>query len=107
MIPNTSSGPNMIVSKPLLVISSVSEFQMNVNSSIIVLCVVLSSISIIASPDISSIHGASTFINFYSLGFNTICCFGKLGRDLFKKLKFMTPSNSNLFLIPKTKSMFS
>ena len=38
--------------------------------------------------------------------------FGKIGMALFRKLKqqsheFMTPSNSNIFLIPKTKSTFS
>ena len=38
--------------------------------------------------------------------------YGKIGKDLFKKLKqqshkFMTPSIYNIFLIPKTKSMFS
>ena len=77
----------MIVSKPLLAISSVAEFHMNSNLSIIVLCVVLSSILIIASPDISSINGASTFINFCSLGFSTIHSFGEMGKDLFRKLK--------------------
>ena len=87
MIPNTSSGPNMIVSKPLLIIASVAEFHMNFNLRIIVLCVVLSSILIIASPDISSINGASTFINFCFLGFSTIHSFGKIGKDLFRKLK--------------------
>ena len=64
-----------------------------------------------ANPDISSIYGASTLINFCSFGFNTIHSFGKSGKYLFQKLKqqsykFMTPSNSNIFLIPKTKSMF-
>ena len=112
MITNTSSGPNMIVSNPLLVISSVAEFHMNFNLSIIVLCVALSSILIIASPDISSIKGASTFINNCSHGFSTIHSFGKIGSDLFKKLKqqyheLMTPCNSNIFLIPKTRSIFS
>ena len=67
---------------------------------------------IIANPHISSINGASTFINFCSSGFNTICSFEKIGKDLFKKLKeqsheSMTPSKSNIFLIPKTKSAFS
>ena len=105
MIPNTF-GPNVIVSNPLLLTSSIAEFQMNFNLSIIVLCVVLSSILIIASPDISSINGASTFINFCPLGFSTIHSFGKIVRDQFKKFKqqsceFMTPPNSNIFLIPK------
>ena len=112
MIPNTSSGPNMIVSKPLLVISSVAEFHLNFNLSIIVLYVVLSSILIIACPVILSINGVFTFIDFCSLGFSTISSFGKMDKDLFRKLKqqsheFITPSNSNIFLIPRTKSMFS
>ena len=72
----------------------------------------LSSTLIIANPDISSMNGASTFINLCSFGFNTMHSFGKIGKDLFKKLKqqsheFITPSNSNRFLIPKTKSTFS
>ena len=86
----------MIVSKPLLVISNIAEFHMNLNLSIIVLCLVLSSTLIIADPDSSSINGASTFINLFSFGFNTMHSFGK-----------MTLPNSNIFLIPKTKSMFS
>ena len=62
-----------------------------------------------ANPDTLSMNGASTFINFHSLGFNNMCCFGKSGIDLFKKLKqhshkFIIPCNSNIFLIPKTKS---
>ena len=102
----------MIVSKPLLVTFNVAEFSVNFNLSIIVLCVVFPSTLIIANPDISSINGASTFINLCSFGFNTMCSFQKIGKDLFRKLKqqsceFMTPSNSNIFLIPKTKSMFS
>ena len=64
-----------------------------------------------ASSDISSIKGASTFINFCSFGFNTIHSFGNNSIDLFNKLKqqsheFMTPSTSNIFLIPKTRSTF-
>ena len=57
-------------------------------------------------------NGASTFINFFSFGFNIIHSFGKIGMYLYKKLKqqsheFLTPSNSNIFLIPKTRSTFS
>ena len=77
MIPKTSSGPNMIVSKPLLVISGVAEFHMNLNFCIIVLCVVLSRIIIIASPDILSINGAYTFSNICSLGYSTVHFFWK------------------------------
>ena len=73
---------------------------------------VLSSILTIASPDISSMNGASTFINFYFFGFNTTCSLGKHCRNLLKKLKqqsgeFIMPSNSKMFLIPRTKSTFS
>ena len=78
----------------------------------IVLCVFLSSTLNIAKPDISSMNGTSTFINLCSFGFNTMHYFGKIGINLLKRLKqqyheFKTPSNSNIFLIPKTKSMFS
>ena len=102
----------MSVSKPLLVISNIAENHTNFNLSIIVLCVFLSSTLIIANPDISSINGASTFINLCFFVFNIMHSFGKIGKDLFKKLKeqsheFIIPSNSNIFLIPKTKSMFS
>ena len=70
-----------------------------------VLCVVPSNILTIPSPDISSINGAFALINFCSFGFNTMCSFGKMGKDLYKKLKlqsheFITPSSSNTFLIP-------
>ena len=85
---------------------------MNFNFNIIELCVVLSSILIIAGPDISSMNHASTFINLCSLGYNTMLSLGNIGKDLFKILKqqsheFMTPSNSEILLIPTTKSMFS
>ena len=77
-----------------------------------VLCVVLCGNLIIGSPDISSINGASTFINFCSFVFRTIPSFVKIGKDLFRKLKqqsneFITASNSKIFLISRTKSMFS
>ena len=102
----------MIVCKPVLVKSIVAEFCTNFNLSILVLSVFLSSTLIIAYPDISSINGASTFINLCSFDFNTIHSFEKIGMDLFKKLKqqsheFMMPSNSNIFFIPKIKSTFS
>ena len=74
----------MIVSKPLLIISNVTELCMNFNLSIIVLCVFLPSTLIIANPDISSINGASTFISFCSFGFNTTWSFEKIGKGLFK-----------------------
>ena len=77
-----------------------------------VLCVFPSNILTINSPDISAMNSALTLINFFSFGFNTVCLFGKMGKDLFKNLKqqsheFITPSSSNIFLIPNTRSMFS
>ena len=76
------------------------------------LCVFLSSTLIIANHDISSINGASTFINLCSFGFNTMCSFGKIGKDLFKKLKqpsheFISHLNSTIFFIAKIQSTFS
>ena len=55
--------------------------------------------------------GASIFINLCSFGFNIICSLRKNGIDLFRKVKydshkFIIPSNSNMFFIPKTKSTF-
>ena len=92
--------------------SNVAEFFVNFSFIISVLCMVLSNILIIASPDILSINGAPNLISFCSFGFKTVCSFGEIKRDLFKMLKqqshvYMTPSNSNAFLIPKTKSTFS
>ena len=57
-------------------------------------------------------NGASTFINLCSFDFSNIHSFGEGSIDLFKKLKqqsheFITPYNSNIFLIPKTNSVFS
>ena len=77
-----------------------------------VLCISLSSIFTIAKPETSSINGASILTNFCFFGFKTKFSFGNRGIDLFKKLKqhsheFITPSSSNTFLIPKTKSTFS
>ena len=76
------------------------------------LCVFLSSTLIMANPKILSMNGAFTSINLFSFDFNTMHSSGEIGMDLFKKLKqqsheFIAPSNSNIFLMPKTKSMFS
>ena len=64
-----------------------AKFCMNFDLSMIVFCTFLSNTLIMASLEISSINGASTFINLCSLGFNTMCSFGKIGTDLLKKLK--------------------
>ena len=47
----------------------------------------MSRILIIAKPDISSINGAVTLINFCSLSFIMTHAFEKIGRDLFRNLK--------------------
>ena len=91
--------------------SKIATFHINLTFNIIVLWVDLSSIFIIAKPEISSKNGASIFISFCSFGFNTVSPFENMSIDLFKMLKqhshkFITPSNSNTFLIPKTISTF-
>ena len=100
-----------MVSKLLLAMSNVAEFCMSFSFNNMVLCVTPSSILIMASPDVSSINGAFTLINFCSLSFNTVHSFVKMGKDLFKTLKqqsheFKTPSSSSIILIPNTKSTF-
>ena len=57
-------------------------------------------------------NDASTFINFCSFGFKTICSLEKNGINMLKKLKhdsheFIIPSNSNILLMPNTKFTFS
>ena len=85
-----------MVSKPLLAMSNVAEFYVNFSFNNMALCVVPSNILTIASPNISSINGAFTLINFCSFGFNTMCSFGKMGKDLFKKVK----QQSHEFILP-------
>ena len=76
-----------MVSEPLLTISNVAVLCMTFSFNNIVLYVLPHNILIMARPDISSINGAFTLINFCSLGFSKILSFGKMGRDLLKKLK--------------------
>ena len=97
---------------PLFTISYIAIFHVNFNFINIVLQVPPSSILTMANPEISSMNGAFTFISFCSLGFKIMQSPGKMGKDLFRNLKqqsleFITPSNSNTFFIPRTKSMFS
>ena len=96
---------------PLFVMFNMALFHMNFNFNNRVLWVPLSNILTMARPEISSINGAFTFINFCSLGFKNKQFSGNIGRDLFKNLKqqsleFITPFNSITFFIPKTNSMF-
>ena len=102
----------MRVSELLLVMSNIAIFHVNLTFNIIILWVDLSSNFVMAKPEILSKNGAFILISFRSFGFNHVSPFGNMGFDLFKKLQqhsceFITPSNSNTFLIPKTISMFS
>ena len=101
-----------MVSVPLFVMSNIALFHMNFNFINRVLWIPLSNILIMANPEISSNNGAFTFINFCSSGFKIVQLSGNMGTDLFKNLKqqfleFITPSNSNAFIMPKIKSIFS
>ena len=87
-------------------------FCINFNFNKRVLWVPPSNILTMANPEISSINGAFTFINFCSLDFKIVHFSGNMGTDLFKNLKqssqeFITSSNLNTFFILKTKSTFS
>ena len=64
------------------------------------------------NPDMSCMKSASISSNLSSLGFNITRSIGINGMDLFKKLdhnslELIMPSNSNIFLIPRTKSTSS
>ena len=88
---------------------SISVFCANFSLNNIVFCTFLSNSLIMANPDILTINDASTFINFCSLG---LIPYVLLGVDLFRKQKqqshaFITPSNSDMFLMPNTMSTFS
>ena len=87
---------------------------LHVNFSFIdrALLVFSSMILIIAKPKISSANGALTFTHFFSSSFSNTSFSGYIGTDLFmysnlQSLEFITPSNSNTFFIPKTRSIFS
>ena len=103
---------NIMVSVPLFTMSNLALFHVNFSFLSRVLWVTASYILTIASPEISSMNGVFTFISFCSLGFKLKQLSGNMGTDLFKNLKqqsleFITPSNSNTFFIPRTKSTFS
>ena len=92
--------------------SSIALFHVDFSFNNRALWVPPSNILTMARPEISSMNEAFTFINFYSLGFKIAQYSGNIGTDLLKNLKqqsleFITPSNSNMFFIPKTKSTFS
>ena len=101
-----------MVSVPLFTISNIASFHVNFNFTNKVLWVPQSNILTIASPEISSMNGAFIFISFCSLGFKITQLSGNISTDLFKNLKqqsleFITPSNLNMFFMPRTKSTFS
>ena len=111
-IPIISFGLRIMVSFPAFFISKTALLHVSFNFINRVLWVPPSIILIIANPEISSINGALTFTNFFSFGFNIISFSGYIGIDLFKNsnqqsLEFMTPSNSKMFFIPRSRSTFS
>ena len=111
-MPTISVGLNVTLSWVPLVTFSVALSLMNFSFIVSVICSFTSHNFVMAIPDIFSINRASTMISFYSLGFTCTFSLGKKGMDLFKKLiqescESITPSNSKMFLIPKTKSTFS
>ena len=103
---------NVTASCMLLVIFSVTLFLINFNFIMSVAYCYLSNTFTIAIPDISSTNGAITMTNFCFFDLISVLSSGKKEIDLFRKLKqesceSITPSSSNMFLIPKTKSIFS
>ena len=111
-MPNICFGTNITVSCVIFVTSSHAQFLTNFSFNTTVHCSLLSNIFTITRPEISSTNGASIFMNFLSLGLTITCSFEKNGKDLFKKLNeeshmSITPSNSNTFFIPSTKSALS
>ena len=100
-----------MVSVPLFVMSSMALFHVNFNFNNKVLWVPPSNILTIASPEISSINGVFTFINFCLLDFKIAQFSGNIGTDLFKNLKqqsleFITPSNLNTSLYLRLSQCF-
>ena len=78
----------------------------------LVVCSLMSNIFTMAIPDNSSIKGASTMTIFCDAGAISTVVTGKNGIDLLRKLKqdsleSITPSSSNMFFIPMTKSTLS
>ena len=77
-----------------------------------VVCSFMSKIFTMAIPDNSLIKGASTMTIFCYAGATSTFVTGKNGIDLLRKLKqdsleAITPSNSNMFFIPITRSTLS
>ena len=75
-------------------------------------CSFMSKIFIMAMPDNSSTKGTSTMTIFCDAGAISTVVVGKNGIDLLRKLKqdsleSITPSSSNIFFIPITKSTLS
>ena len=110
-IPIISLGLRIIVSFPTFLMSKIALLHVNFSFIDRVLLVFPYMILIIDKPKILSTNRALTFTNFFSTGFSIISFSGYIGTDLFKNLnlqslEFITPSNSNTFFMPKTKSTF-
>ena len=91
-----------------------SHFVPWINFSFImfVVCSLMSKIFTMAIPDNSSMKGAFIMTIFCDAGATSTSVIGKNGIDLLRKpkqdsLKSITPSSSNMFFIPMTKSTLS
>ena len=85
---------------------------MNFSLIMLVMCSFMSRTFTIAIPDNYSTNGASITTILCTFGGIAVFSLGKMGWDLLRKLKqepheSITPSSSNTFLIPKTRSTFS
>ena len=72
---------------PLFVMSSKAVFCVNFKCINRLVWVPPSNMLTMASPEILSINGAFTFINFCSLDFKIVQFSGNMGTDLFQNLK--------------------
>ena len=111
-MPSICFGSNITIFWVLFVTSNDALFLTNFNFKTTVHCSLLSNIFTMARHKISSVNGTSIFMNFLSFGFSTTCSFEKNGIDQFRNLNIescmsVTPSNSNIFFMPKTKSTLS
>ena len=97
------------MSFPIFLMSRIALLHVNFSFIDRVLLVFSSMILIIAKPKILSRNLALTFTSLFLSGFSITSFSGYIGTDLFKNsnlqsLEFITPSNSNTFFIPKTRS---
>ena len=111
-IPIISFRLRIMVSLPAFFMSKTSLLHINFSFINRVLLVFSSIILLIVIPVILSTNGALTFTSFVHQASVSVSFSGYMGTDcseiqILQSLAFITPSNSNTFFIPKTKSTFS